>query len=46
MKTSEVKKKAKEIIDNYFYKVIQSDVIQEWRTAMIFINNTIKELEE
>lgn len=45
IKTSEIKKEAKEIINKIFAAVIIDNDKEKWKSAMVFIDKKIVELE-
>ena len=45
MKTSEIKKEAKNIIETIFTAVIKSDTKEDWKKAIEYIEKKILELE-
>jgi hypothetical protein len=45
MKTSDIKKQAREVISNIFYKAIESDDKEVWKKSLAFIDTKIQTLE-
>ena len=45
MKTSDIKKEAKNIINTIFTAVIKSDNKEDWKKAIVYIDDKITDLE-